>query len=120
MTEIKTLEELNNILTDNKKVLVKIGASWCAPCKMVEKTLEDLEESYPDVVFLKVDCDEADEIVESLDIMSVPVLLYYTDGIVERRNTGSMSKEQIIKLLNKNPAASPIINCLTTLTLYGF
>lgn len=102
MKEITLQKELDEITSENKKVLVKIGAPWCAPCKMLEKILDDIEESYPEVSFVKVDCDEADEIVENLSIMSVPVLLYYVDGIIEWRGTGLITKEQITKILNKN------------------
>jgi len=98
MKDIKTKQELDEVLAENKKVLVKIGAEWCGPCKMLEKYLTELEEQFPDVKIVKADCDEADELVELFDVMSVPLSVYYVDGEIKAKKSGLMTKEQLKEL----------------------
>lgn len=38
--KINSKEELQKAIQDNKILLVKYGASWCGPCKMLTPVLE--------------------------------------------------------------------------------
>ena len=49
-------------------VLVDFWAEWCGPCKMIAPHLEEMDKTMDDVVFLKVDVDECEDISEEYKV----------------------------------------------------
>ncbi|GCC29610.1 hypothetical protein chiPu_0008053 [Chiloscyllium punctatum] len=64
----------------NKLVVIDFYADWCSPCQMVAKWYKDLPEQYPDVIFCKVNIDEAENLVEKFNIATIPHILLFKDG----------------------------------------
>jgi thiol-disulfide isomerase/thioredoxin len=64
MITINNYEDLQKAIEEHVVCLVKIGASWCGPCKVIQKNIESIEELYPDVYFIDVEADQAEDIVE--------------------------------------------------------
>lgn len=91
-----TAENRHKILSSGKKIVVKIGASWCGPCKMYDKTLETLPE---DIELYSFDIDDDNEWAKELRITSVPTTVVVNDGVEEKRLTGIQSKETVLSLL---------------------
>ena len=52
----------------NKLILIDFHATWCGPCKQVMPHLPDMATDYPDVVVVKVDVDEADQLSEEFQV----------------------------------------------------
>lgn len=80
---IKKLEKMEDFVTtikNEKKVLVDFNATWCSPCRMMGRVIEDVEEDYPDITFLKVDTDQFPQIAQQFGIMSIPTLIPFIDG----------------------------------------
>ena len=100
MKEIKTFEELETVLNNNEKVLVKIGTSVCGPCKITENNLEEIKSDFPDILFVKVDADEcSEELLDSFNIMSIPVLILYKNKVIVEKAIGLKTKEGIKELI---------------------
>lgn len=94
-----TQAQFNEELSADGIVLVDFSAKWCAPCKLLEPVLLSLEEELDSVTFLKVDIDEEPELASLFDVMSVPRLLRFSDGVL----TGVMgmgSRREILKFLD--------------------
>ena len=73
----------------------KFGASWCGPCKVLDRTLEQISG------IVKHDVDE--ELANSKGIRNVPVLIYYNDRDEEvKRTVGAISLGTIISIINGN------------------
>lgn len=99
MIEVKTREELNNLLDTNEKVFVKIGHEYCGPCKVTEANILRVEPLYPNVTFVKIDSNECDE--ELLDgIMAVPTLIYYKKDKGQSTFTGLMTEDKLKLMLS--------------------
>lgn len=54
----KDAADLNQILNNNKYVVIDFTATWCGPCRMITPILEQLSTKFENVVFVKVDVDE--------------------------------------------------------------
>ena len=99
MIEVKTKEELNELLDNNEKVFIKIGHEYCGPCKLTEANILKVEPLYPEVTFVKVDSNECDE--DLLDgIMSVPTLIYYRKNKGQKTFTGLMTEDKLKTMLD--------------------
>lgn len=46
----------------DKLVVLDMYTQWCGPCKMLAPKLESLAESYQDVVFIKLDCNQENKV----------------------------------------------------------
>uniref|UniRef100_A0A8C6U661 Thioredoxin n=1 Tax=Neogobius melanostomus TaxID=47308 RepID=A0A8C6U661_9GOBI len=64
----------------NKLVVIDFTAKWCPPCKAIAPEFEKLAGQHKDVVFLKVDIDDAKELSAKHGIRSVPTFLFFKGG----------------------------------------
>lgn len=73
----------------------KFGASWCGPCKVLDRTLEQIS----GIEIVKHD----EELANSKGIRNVPVLIYYNDRDEEvKRTVGAISLGTIMQIVNNN------------------
>lgn len=75
--------------------LVDFYADWCGPCKMIAPILETIES----VDILKIDVDVHQEVSNKLGIMSIPTLVYYKNGNIEKKEIGFRNKEEIEEMI---------------------
>jgi len=75
------------------KVVIDCYADWCAPCKMLEPVIEELDEEMKDIKFLKLNVDENQEKAGEYGIMSIPTMLFFKDGKKIEQFAGFMPKE---------------------------
>nr|ACO08331.1 Thioredoxin [Oncorhynchus mykiss] len=63
----------------DKLVVVGFTASWCGPCKNIAPFFKGLSEKpeNKNVVFLKVDVDEAADVAKHCDIKCMPTFHFY-------------------------------------------
>jgi len=75
---IKDSDEFGTKLTEagNSLVVVDFFAQWCGPCKVIAPKIEELAAEYPDVVFLKVDVDECEDIAAEYEITAMPTFVF--------------------------------------------
>ena len=80
---VKDMEDFKAQLSaaDNKLVVVDFHATWCGPCKMIAPHLEEMSKSMDDVVFLKVDVDECEDISEEYKVTAMPTFIFLKDGV---------------------------------------
>jgi len=59
-----------------KLVVVDFFATWCGPCKMIAPVLEELNKTLEDVVFIKVDVDDIEEVAAEYKITAMPTFIF--------------------------------------------
>ena len=75
-------EALEEILSTNGYVLVKVDPSKCGYCKIAKALLDVRGIGYKEVDITNLDEDELEELIEELGLESAPALLYVKDGKV--------------------------------------
>lgn len=84
MREITT-QELKELQSQGKKILVDLKARWCMPCRTLIPRLDEISTQYNDVEFVAVDVDDNREGCVELGIRSVPtVMIFDGDKLVDR------------------------------------
>ena len=80
LTTVKDLEELHNKCTD-RALLLLCWASWDQPSDALKSQLEEVPKVYKNVRVAYIDCDEADELIDELDVDTVQTLvIIHPDG----------------------------------------
>ena len=78
-------EIISNKQTGNNLYIIDFHAKWCKPCKKISPDFEKLSVKYTDVMFLKCDVDESDELSALFDINSLPTFVYgYSKNIIDK------------------------------------
>ena len=84
------------------KVLDFTG-KWCSTCIILDRILEsEIIPKYRNKVkFVKIDIEENEKLTKQYEILSVPTLILLEDGKEIWRKSGSITKDDVIKGLNK-------------------
>ena len=91
----------NEVLNFKGKVLIDFFATWCGPCKMLSPVIEELADELDDIKVCKLDIDKATKIALQYNVMSVPTLLLFEDGVVVNTLIGFRPKEEILNELGR-------------------
>ena len=104
--EIKNYDEFNSFLDMDKENLhvIKIGAEWCGPCRMMENVIKNLDvNKINNALFAEIDVDgdDTNDIVVNYSIRSIPVILFIKNGELLDKKVGSMSEDMLYKEIEK-------------------
>jgi thioredoxin 1 len=95
----------NDVLQCANPVLVDFWAAWCAPCRMLEPTVDAVAEKYAaNALVVKVNVDENPSISQRYGIKGIPTLILFKNGKEEERVVGATSKEAISRMIDKHVA----------------
>jgi len=79
-------------------VLVDFWAEWCGPCKMIAPVLEDIaSEQVGRLTIAKLNVDENPDTARRYEIFSIPTLLVFKGGEVQKRLVGAKGKSQLLQ-----------------------
>ena len=82
-------------------LMVDFWAEWCAPCRAIAPTLEDLaRESGGKVSLAKVNVDDHPGLAARYGVRSIPTILLMKDGTVLDQVIGAVPKAQLKKKLD--------------------
>lgn len=87
------------VLAENKMVLVDFFADWCYPCQMMSPVVEEISQ-VNHIKVGKVNIDENQELAEKYGIESIPTMIVFKNGEEYKRQIGATSKEGLLNLLN--------------------
>lgn len=91
-----TKENRQEVLNDNPKLVIKVGATWCGPCKTYDQILKVLPDT---LAVYSCDMDDNADWVAELRINAVPTTILFENGVEIKRMTGVQSVETIASLL---------------------
>ena len=94
--EIKNLDDLKSFYNESPESLhiVKIGAPWCGPCRMMADTLHGLDIDKMQgalVADVNIDEDDNDAIATEYGIRNIPVTLFVKNGELVNKTVGALN-----------------------------
>ncbi len=99
MLEITKDNFENEVLKNEKPVLLDFWASWCGPCRMIAPTVEEIAKENPDILVGKVNVDDEEALAVQFGIVSIPTIVAIKNGEITGQLVGVRPKEEILKLV---------------------
>ena len=81
MKSLKTTEQFNDTIQNSEPVIVKFQAGWCPDCTRMDMFIDPIIEQYDSYHWFDVNRDELPEIAEQYEVMGIPSLLIFKDGV---------------------------------------
>jgi len=94
-------ETLQDVVTDDKTVIVDFWAPWCGPCRSFAPVFEKAAETHTDVTFAKVNTEEQQELAAAFNIRSIPTIMVFRERVMLFSQPGALSAGQLDELINK-------------------
>lgn len=93
----------NEIINDEKPVLVDFFADWCGPCKTLAPILKDAKADLgDDVKIVKIDVDKNQTLAEKYQVRGVPTMILFKGGKQLWRQSGVVQKSELVELIRSH------------------
>jgi thioredoxin 1 len=90
-------EEINS---SSEAVVVDFWAEWCGPCKMIAPVLDEIAtEQAGKIKIAKLNVDDNPDIARRFDVMSIPTLIVFKEGVAKTRLVGAKGMGQLLEEL---------------------
>jgi thioredoxin 1 len=101
-----------NVLTDSTfdeevgaadvTMVVDFWAEWCGPCRMVAPVLDQIAaENEGKVKIWKLNVDDNPASARKYQVMSIPTLMIFKDGVAKKRIVGAKNKAALLDDLSE-------------------
>lgn len=89
-----------DVLANERPVLVDFWATWCSPCRMVAPVLEEIAAEKADALIVaKIDIDANPGTARDFQVISIPTLILFKGGEPVKRIVGAKSKAALLREL---------------------
>lgn len=100
MVQEITNKNFKSFIENEELTIVKVGAEWCGPCKMVKPILEK-ESEEGDILIGSIDADSSSELAKELGVRSIPTTFFYKNGEQVGSHTGAFGSPQLKQMIEK-------------------
>lgn len=88
VVRIESDEELDELKSNNSRVVADFTTAWCGPCRLMEPVFKKYSNDFSNVVFASINIDNVPASREKYDILAVPTFITFMDGNEKRRLVG--------------------------------
>lgn len=99
--EVTSVERFNQIIRENKNVVIDFYATWCPPCQKLGSIFEGVAKEFTDITFIKVDTEVLGELTNKYGIRALPTLIVLENGEPVSKIVGLKSEATIKKEIKK-------------------
>ncbi len=100
LSKINKMSSFESIIQSPNPVLIDFFATWCGPCKTLAPILKEVKDSMGDrISILKIDVDKNQGLASKYQVRGVPTMVLYQNGKQLWRQSGVLTKDQIIKII---------------------
>ena len=95
-----TAETFKDAVGRDGITLVDWWAEWCGPCRMFAPVFEKASEQHPDIVFGKIDTEAEVQLAAAAQIMSIPTLMAFRDGVLVFSQLGALPEKALEQVID--------------------
>ncbi len=96
-------DNFDEVVTPCPLLVVDCWAPWCAPCRMVTPVIEELAKDYQGkITFAKLNVDDNQSVAMRFQIMSIPTLLIFKNGVLVDQKVGALPRPMLEPELTKH------------------
>lgn len=96
------MANFNDLISKGNTVLIDFSAAWCGPCQTLAPILKEVKDHYgARLTVLKIDVDNNRSLASSFNIQGVPTLILYQAGAQVWRQSGLLTRTQLISVIDK-------------------
>lgn len=95
-----TEDTLQNIVSENEKVVVQYGATWCGNCRIMKPKFKKLASENESIPFLYVDAEKLPESRKLATVDNLPTFAIFRNGELVNQ-VQSNQAESLINLFNE-------------------
>ena len=97
-----TDENIKDVISSGKPVVIDFWAEWCGPCRSLSPILDEVaKEMGEKAKIVKVNVDENPNIAQEYGIRGIPTMIFFKAGQATKTLVGSQPKAEIVKTLNE-------------------
>ncbi len=97
------MSKFSELINVEKPVLVDFFADWCGPCKMLAPILKEVKDELGDTIsIIKIDVDKNQPLASQFNVRGVPTMILFKNGQQLWRQSGVVSKQEIVQLLQSH------------------
>ena len=94
------MSNFTDIINSQKPILVDFFATWCGPCQTLAPILKEVKDELGETIsIIKIDVDKNQPLAAHYQVRGVPTMLLFQNGKQVWRQSGVLSKQEIIKFI---------------------
>ena len=93
-------DNLQEFISENDRVVVQYGATWCGNCRIMKPKMKRLSNDFGDIKFLYVDAEKLPESRKLAEVTNLPTFAVFKSGQLIGQ-TQTNKEENLKNLINE-------------------